>query len=270
MRLSIFGFLIVLLSLIVCHNRVETDSMIGNTSEVFESVQVLSSTKIFFGHASVGYNIMGGVERICVAPCSLNVLEIRDDRVPVESGFYHKLNGKNFDPKGKCDAFRTFLMEDNRGEKFDIAFFKFCFVDITRDTDIEDVMNYYVQTVDTLKTYFPDLTLVHVTVPLTVHAWGVKGWLKNLLAPDLDNVKRNQFNRLLITTYENHDPIFDLAKIESTTPDNKCSFFKYRGQIFYSLYRYYSNDGGHLNEHASELAAVALLQVLSNAAVSLK
>ncbi len=244
--------------------------MADNTSTVLESAQVLSSKKIFFGHASVGYNITAGLEQICVEPCALTILEIKDGQAPRESGFYHKVNGKNFDPKGKCDAFRTFLMEDNRGEKFDIAFFKFCFVDITRQTDIKDVMNYYMDTVDSLKKHFPDLTIVHVTTPLSVHAWGLKGWLKNLLVDDLDNVKRNQFNYLLIETYKNQDPIFDLAKVESTKSDNKRSGFTYKGQTYYSLYRQYSNDGGHLNEYASKLAAVELLHVLTEAALSSK
>lgn len=234
-----------------------------------EMIKSLTMNKVFFGHQSLGSQIVNRIQAIIKHYDQIRdvlIIKTSESTKFKKHGIYHMNIGRNRSPKSKCDAFKAFLIKDNRGEKFDIAFFKFCFVDITRHTDIKDVMNYYVDTVDSVKKHFPDLTIVHITTPLTVHAWGLKGWLKNLLVADLDNVKRNQFNQLLLETYKNQDPIFDLAKVESTKSDSKRSFFTYKGQTYYSLCRQYSSDGGHLNEQASELAAVELLHVLINAA----
>ena len=67
---------------------------------------------------------------------------------------------------------------------------------------------------------------------------------------------------MLHEEYGNNEPIFDLAKIESTHPDGTIESFSQDGQNYASLIKAYTNDGGHLTEAASILAANELLDVL--------
>ena len=263
MKISTLFSILSMMLLNGCNEKMDRKSIIADPSEIINSIGIISSTKVFFGHASVGNNIVTGLEALSSEYESMNIIEFKDDYNAVENGFYHKNCGKNYFPKSKCDAFINFLTTNNADEKFDIAFFKFCFVDIGKDTDIHALLNYYSATITEIKDDFPNLKIIHVTTPLTTHVWGLKGMIKSMIKRDVGNVKRNQYNQLLIEKYENAEPIFDLAKIESTLPNGDRSTFEYKGKIYYSLYNQYSNDGGHLNEIGSRLAAKELLNVLA-------
>jgi hypothetical protein len=110
--------------------------------------------------------------------------------------------------------------------------------------------------------------MIHITVPLTTHARGLKPFIKNIIYGDIENIKRNQFNAMLTKKFKDSDAIFDLAKIESTRPDGSRSAFQYKGETYYSLYNRYTEDGGHLNEIASRIAAKELLLILAKVAAA--
>lgn len=253
-----------------CKTKRDTYFMKIDHSEVNKSIETLSSKKVFFGHASVGYDIVAGIETLISNNKIINIFEMKEEFIMDKNGFYHKMNGKNSFPKSKCDGFKDFLIGSNIGNKFDIAFFKFCFVDFDEHTDVKAILDYYVETVDSIKKNFPNLTILHITTPLTTHLWGLKGFIKNLIKGDIANVKRNQYNQLLIDRYADNEPLYDLAKIESTRPDGSRSSFKYKGQTYYSLHKGYTTDGGHLNELGRRIAAQELLEVLVVAACNSK
>jgi hypothetical protein len=233
-----------------------------------EGINAIRSKKIFFGHASVGYNIIDGIENIRAANnrfSDINIRELKDSDDVNVPGIYHSVNGRNGFPKSKIDAFRKLLMERGLGNKLDIAFFKCCYVDFNKDSNVEEIFDYYSKTLDEVKQKFPKLKIVHVTTPLYAHAWGIKGFVKNLIYNDISNVKRNEFNRLLISRYKDIDPIYDLAKIESTLQDGTRVTFTYKGDLFFSLAKQYTMDGGHLNELGRYFAAKDLLSILSEA-----
>lgn len=228
----------------------------------------LINMRVLFGHKSVGYNILEGVEEIKRNNPSferLAVVEIKpEDPVVFEKpGIYHQQNGKNGFPKGKCDAFKRLLTENGVGSRVDIAFFKFCYVDFAPESNVLEIFNYYAETLESLKKTFPKLTLVHVTVPLTTHRWGGRSIIRNLTKGDQANVKRNEFNRMLIEKYSNRDIIYDLAALESTYPDGKRESFKEGGKEYCSLVRGYTDDGGHLNAQGRYFAARQLLAILA-------
>jgi len=235
-----------------------------------EMIEIFGKRRILFGHKSVGYNILSGVEDIRKSDGrfkGMNIKELKEDSGELtEGGIYHLQNGKNRFPKDKCDAFKKVLTEKGMGTRVDIAFFKFCFIDFPTDSNVQDIFDYYVKTIDSVKNQFPKLKIIHVTVPLTAHTWGVKSYLRTLLKGDLENVRRNEFNKLLINKYKDKDPIYDLARVESTHPDGKRESFKYRGEKFFALIKPYTMDGGHLNELGRFYAAKELLVVLSQAA----
>ena len=79
-----------------------------------------------------------------------------------------------------------------------------------------------------------------------------------------ENAKRNDFNKLLKQTYEDKEPIFDIALIESTYPDGKEYTYTRKGQRYNSMVPEYSSDGAHLNEIGRKRVAEALLLTLVN------
>jgi hypothetical protein len=83
-----------------------------------------------------------------------------------------------------------------------------------------------------------------------------------------ENIKRNQFNQLIRDEYGGGNPIFDLAKIESTFPDGRWSSFTTDGKIYYSLVPDYTYDGGLLNETDRKKIAEQLLILLAGIANS--
>ncbi|UCF83602.1 MAG: hypothetical protein JSV50_20955, partial [Desulfobacteraceae bacterium] len=153
--------------------------------------------------------------------------------------------------------------------------FKFCYVDVTKRTDVMKVFGDYQNTMSLLKETFPKTIFAHLTVPLTCKEAGIKGWVrkgKNLIKKVIgktvfnyfDNIKREQFNEMVRQEYDGKEPVFDLAKIESTFYDGKRSSFTKDGETYYSLVSEYTHDGGHLNEKGRRIVAEQLLILLAN------
>src|SRR5579884_2378884 len=120
-----------------------------------------------------------------------------------------------------------------------------------------------------LKQKYPSLVFVHVTVPLYADEPAgslqqrIRTFLRRLLRRD-PNIQRNEFNQLLIRTYGGKEPIFDLARVESTHADGSRCYYRRGTQKIYMLAPEFTTDGGHLNEMGRKAAAVQLLSVLAN------
>lgn len=230
--------------------------------------KALATTRIFWGHQSVGENILEGIQDILrdTPGASLRLLKTRDPASLSEPAFTHTDIGRNEDPKSKCDDFAV-LMDEGFGYKTDIAFFKFCFVDVVADTNVEEIFSYYRSTLERLKKQYPKTVFVHVTVPLTTVPRGPKVWIKQLLGTlegwHADNAARNRYNELLLGHYTGKEPVFDLAAIESTFPDGRRCTFRYKGSLYSTLVPAYTHDGGHLNPVGRKLVAERLLKFLS-------
>jgi hypothetical protein len=232
------------------------------------SWQELAKKRIYFGHQSVGINILDGVQDIMREDylIVLNIKELERSGRLTEAVFAHSRIGSNSDPATKLDAF-TSLMSNGIGDSADIAFFKFCYLDVTAATDIDKVYTNYKNSMDALRKKYPNVKFIHVTVPLTTVQEGWKPVIKKLIGKPIDgyddNIKRNRYNDLLRKEYEGREPIFDLAKVESTRTDGGRNTFTLAGKTYYSLVRTYTKDGGHLNETGRKLAATELLRVLA-------
>ena len=228
------------------------------------SWEKLAQMKIFFAHQSVGYNIIDGVKDLMQEnpQIKLNILETDNPSDFNTSLFAHFKVGKNGYPDSKIKAFEDFLTR-GIGDKADIIFFKLCYVDLTASTNVQNLFGNYKVTMSRLKKLYPETAFVHVTVPLTSEAIGVKGCLKKakdlikkiIGKPVYNNIIRNQFNEVLRKEYEGKAHIFDLAKIESTFPDGKTS---------YAMVPDYTYDGGHLNEAGRKKVAEQLLVLLAD------
>jgi hypothetical protein len=230
--------------------------------------EALSEKKIYFGHQSVGFNIIDGLKDLMKEnpQIKLNIVESHDPADFSSPLFAHSPIGKNYNPISKIDDFKKF-MDNGIGNNADIAFFKFCFVDVTAETDIQKIFNYYREVMNYLKEKYPKTIFVHVTVPLTTVQSGPKAFIKKIIGKPIDgyadNIRRNQFNGMLRKEYEGKAPIFDIARIESTFPNRKSLTFINDGKAFYTLIPEYTHDGGHLNETGRKIVAQSLLVLLA-------
>jgi hypothetical protein len=232
-----------------------------------QELQDLAGKKIYFGHQSVGFNIIDGIEDIMSIDNSgvkLNIKETRDPDDFDSPVFAHSGIGQNTEPVSKIDDFKK-LMESGVGSKVDIAFFKFCYVDVNKDTNLKEVFKHYTDAISILETEYPQVKFVHCTAPLTVIQGGVKSSIKKILGKsrgEEDNMKRGIFNRMLKEKYGNR--VFDLAGVESTYPDGAKAEFSENNDKFAYLVPEYSDDGGHLNKLGRQKVAGELIRFLGN------
>ncbi len=247
-------------------NRAQSSHVKNIAQNVWEK---LAEKKIYFGHQSVGYNILDGV-RDLMSENPLIKLEIVETHNAADFEgplFAHSTIGRNAYPQSKIDAF-TDVVENGIGEKTDVAFFKFCYLDFHNNTKIEELFEQYKESLSDLQKQFPEVAWVHSTVPLTSQQTGSKAWIKKMLGKPLrgyeNNVKRNRFNEFLRGEYKDKEPLFDLANIESAFSDGKRASFTKDGTTYYSLVPDYTDDGSHLNEKGRKIVAEQFLLFLVN------
>jgi hypothetical protein len=227
----------------------------------------LATKKIFFGHQSVGSNIIQGIRELMATDprLKINVVKSADPQsIPAPAIVEFEI-GRNGDPRSKNEAFAA-ILDKGMGAHGGIAMFKYCYVDIDSSTDVQKMFTDYRAEINTLKAKYPALKIAHITVPLTTVEPTTKAWIKSMLGRTTTqdvNAKRNEFNNLLRKTYSGVDPIFDLAEVESTQSDGTRSYFIRDGEKIYTLAPEFTTDGGHLNEAGRRAAAEVLLQVLA-------
>ena len=231
----------------------------------------LAEKRIYFGHQSVGFDILKGVgEVVDESPrIPLRIVEAHEPLRFEKPVFAHSALGANMDPRSKIDAFSA-LMEKKGAAELDIAFFKFCYVDVQPGTDVQRLFESYRDAVERLKKARPRTTFLHVTTPLTSLQTGPKAWVKRWMGKPLrgfeDNVRREELNALIRREWGAEGLVFDLAKIESILPDGSVSRFEKEGKLYPALAADYTDDGGHLNARGRRVVAEQLLVFLARVA----
>ncbi len=221
---------------------------------------------IYFGHQSVGANLLQGVAELA-AEEGVPVRIVRADRASdlPPGSFGHTFVAENGAPLEKLKNFRRAL----GSAPVDAALLKFCFVDIEAETDVKALFAAYRQTIAELRKSHPGTVFVHVTLPLTSEQVGWKALAKRLLgrppAGMIENVRREEYNRMLRDAYGGREPVFDLARAESTAPDGAPVRERWRGLAAPALAPQYTDDGGHLNADGRRRAARELIAVLAAA-----
>src|SRR5438067_13440368 len=223
--------------------------------------------RIYFAHQSVGANLLAGVADLArEAGVPLRMVETSRAADLAPGVFGHFFVPENGEPQRKLVNFKAALGE---GSNADIALIKFCYVDVDGTTDAPALFARYQATLAELRAKNPRTTFVHVTLPLTTAQTGWKALAKRLLgrAPygTVENVRRAQYNTLLRRTYRGREPIFDLARVESTAPDGTTTRVSWNGSIAPAMVVAYTEDGGHLNAQGKLLAARELIKVLAAA-----
>lgn len=231
----------------------------------------LARKRLYFGHHSVGCNIIEGITELqTLRPnITLPIQESADASTLGAPGLTHSGVGTNRDPDSKIRGFED-LLSTGAGQRLDIAFFKFCYVDIGADTDVNGLFDRYTQSLDRLRRRFPNITFAHVTAPLTVPLSGLKWTIKRILGEPAwgyrQNGNREKYNDLLRSRFGPSGLVFDLARLESTRPDGVVESYRWRGQANPSLARCYTADEGHLAEFGRRIVAREMLVWLATIA----
>jgi hypothetical protein len=272
-KFTVVSFLLAILGMSGCEGNKAAELGPGKQATIQLSeatMNELGSKRILFGHQSVGNNIISGVEDLKSEDKKINFeVSLLDAAGAIQGpGLHHFSVGKNGDPFSKIDDFAR-RIRSGLGSQVEVALFKFCYVDMDADTDITKIFNHYRETMGALKKEFPNVLFAHTTVPLITIQAGPKAWVKKIIGKPLygseDNYKRNEFNKLLLATYGGKDPIFDLAKSESTYADGTRARVTSNGKDFFVLAPEYTTDGGHLNEIGRQKTAAEFLQFLASA-----
>ena len=265
----------LLISMVGCNKSPNTDNKAvtmnsKNTlisEETRKNLIKMKDKRIYFFHHSVGHNIQAGLRTLSSeSALDLKIVWQKDQPISSEKVFVNATGGKNTQPKSKVDSFTAQIKELNADMAPDIAFMKFCYVDFNPHTNINEILSYYKQNIETLKNERPEIKFVHLTVPLVRRPNTIKDkvyrFLGRLVWEDTSNVKRAEFNKLLFENFP-HDPIFDIARVESTLPDGSRSSFEQDGKTYYSLANEYAADNGHLNTLGQRRAAIEIAKFLA-------
>lgn len=265
--------ILFLLSLLVltgsCSKSEKISDINLNSMITKDKLTSLPGKRVYFGHQSVGSNIIDGIKNSIIENEELNFIKIvtfdeylQMDSTENDNSFYlvHSNIGRNAFPMLKLSDFAEKI---DSLKNIDAAFMKFCYVDITRETDIENLYGNYLETMSTLKIKYPKIRFLYFTAPITARENPVFALLKGILRrPDDMNKNRNRFNKLIRQT-ENIN-LFDLAFLES---HDKTTTQLKDGKEFL-LKKYSTEDGGHLNSIGSKVMGMLLLvkinETLSN------
>jgi hypothetical protein len=224
--------LLVSLALSACGSK-STGSIVMTSKVTLSDPEIrsLETKKIFFGHQSVGDNILQGIRDIMKDDPRLQLKIVHSDDPESVPGpaFVETYVGENRYPRTKNAAFAS-ILDNGMGRQGGIAFYKYCYVDFDSSTDVNRMFEDYRKEIADIKAKYPSLQIVHATAPLAAlePEPRIKTWLRILLgkmgARDV-SAKRAAFNNLLRQTFAGKDPIFDLAEVESTYPDGSRSYF---------------------------------------------
>ena len=233
----------------------------------------LNGRTVFFGHQSVGYNIVDGIGDLAGDGGLMNLPIVQGNDAGGIGGaaFVHAPVGRNREPESKLAEFRE-ILEKELGDKVDVALLKFCYVDVQRGCDPQRLLDSYCQTIEALKARFANVIFVHVTVPLCGPPAGAIGILKVNIKRALgratvldDNLVRSQYNELLRQRFVGKEPVLDVAGYESIDPRGMQWFVVWKGHEVPVLVPSYTDDGGHLNvvgrRHVAEQLLIELAKL---------
>ena len=262
-----FIILLTLVFLSGCTDKSNIGEIPMEVNSSITNIKLFQETNIYFGHKSVGNNIIEGIRTIARDNKRNDIIIYRlddEEKLP-KNYFVHSSIGKNGDPISKIREFQTNI-DSLIKENLKIAMMKFCFADFDKNSDIDGVFQTYVTTINSMKNNYPDLIIIHFTIPLKAEK-SFLGKLKAFVKGEsdkifYDNFARNKYNDLIWSNYPAEN-IFDIAKIESTYSDGKRKIEKLNGVQCYFMINEYSRDGSHLNELGQKLVANELINYIA-------
>lgn len=264
--LAAAGLLVAGLALVWAERRPELSKSVPVVMPTSGELAAFGRARVFFGHQSVGANIVDGVELVFADAAVQPTIKETRLAVPASSGFLaHSPVGVNGDPLGKFEDFVE-IMDGPLGAAVDVALVKLCYVDIVATTDPVAVFEAYVEMMAKLTAAHPEVRFLYTTVPLTTdRTWKstIRTWLQgdDQMGPP-DNVVRAQYNQLVRDRFSGSGRLFDVAAVEATL-DGDPMVRSLAGEPYEALNQALSSDAGHLNDLGARLAAAELVKVVA-------
>jgi hypothetical protein len=231
-----------------------TEARVVVDEAVKKDLSTLRGAHVFFGHHSVGANILEGLAELSKE----TGIDVKIDEAPV---------GENTKPLGKFEDFAK-RGEANPADGTQVMAMKLCYVDFRPDTNVGELVQAYASAVERVKKARPGVRIVHVTPPLMVRPADLKSKISRTLGKsiweDEANAKRLEFKQKMLERFPG-DPVFDLSAVESTRPDGTREEYVVDGKKVPMLWPGYSNDGGHLNGTGQLVAAKAFAHAFAAA-----
>lgn len=195
----------------------------------------------FFAHASVGGNILSGIESLHATNPTFYPIDrsFATDTPPAttQSGIICDYDRGNPWWQEKVDGFTNSVNNGWHFPKVDIAMNKFCWIDPTAD------VNYYINSMVTLETNHPSTWFIYATIPLTPDE-------------DSENYQRSLFNDFLRAWCRTNNRIlYDIADMEAHDPNGVEQTFTYLSHTCQKQFSGYTSDGGHLTTTAAQQMA---------------
>lgn len=195
------------------------------------------------------------------------VREIVESRIaPAQPGpvLCHFRVGSNGDARGKLADFATAVARS--GAHFDLALFKFCYVDVRDAAGADALFCDYVRIMASLQEQIPSLHLGHVTLPLRAAPprfnYLVNTVLLRRAHPEhACNAARERFNDKLRVEYDG--AVFDLAAVEARGVNDVPRRWNQHGKSVTALAPEFTEDGGHLNAAGRRAVAQAFSAYLA-------
>jgi hypothetical protein len=232
-------------------------------TNVAAALAVLANRAIFFDHASVGMNVMNGVEALLNSASGAHPTRASLEQGTVGASAIAQLgNGVWMDhyypdsptgngyPLNKMDAFQSTDLGGGLGAKLNalggIAFMKLCFADfdggtsqsLTTNATVDQAFVHFQSTMSALQGAYPNVKFVYLTSALRGGGNGM----------------RERYNQHVRDTYGGTGRVFDLADAESNGQSDA------EGRILSSAF----NDGtDHLNSAGQAAVARALVLFLA-------
>ncbi|MCB0910106.1 MAG: DUF4082 domain-containing protein [Propionibacteriaceae bacterium] len=235
-----------------------------------EALKAVAGARVFFGHQSVGGNIISGLtadfaDAGIAAPPILSSRTAASGTDPV---FQHTSIGTNGDPVGKMQDFAR-LLNGGIGAHIDVALMKLCYVDFSTSSDPRVIFDRYNSTMSALEAAYPAVTFLYTTAPVMTE-YGASavapasiGRLTIDGAAKSDNVARERYNALIRAKYASSGRLFDIAALEAQRDDGRVMAGNDNGTYYYVMNPELTTDGGHLNDKGSRQLALALARLIA-------
>jgi len=202
------------------------------------TMDAIAQSTFYFEHASVGGNIVDGLQTLHDTNASFYQLTtsavteaaygVSSPPSSIVAGTVYEFARGNPGWSDKINWFSANIA-NTWGGKTTFAMNKFCWIDETADWSA------YSSSIAALELANPGTTFVYMTMPL------------NKL-DGADNVLRNQFNTALRDWASTNDKIlFDVADIEAYDSAGNQTTFTYDGAEYQRLFDGWASDEGHLN-----------------------
>ena len=213
------------------------------------TMDAVAQSTFYFEHASVGSNIVDGLDRLHTSNPGLYQLTTSGVSSPpgtLLAGTVYEYARGNPDWTDKVADFASRINAGGIATTF--ALNKFCWIDENAAWTV------YRDSMLTLEAAHTGTNFVYMTMPLNTGSGA-------------DNVLRNQFNTALRTwAATNNKTLFDIADIETYGATGQATTFTHDGTEYLRLSTDWASDEGHLNAAGQDRVALGFYALAAETA----